>query len=334
MAAKTSVTRTMNAPLKKGKRSHVERLMELVGQSGVRADRSIFVIGDGGSDHFLFLGLERLCQEMYGMPRPIGFFVRDPELTELESNSVYAQYFATWTDLCVALRERCASQDGGLAIVDVDRTVILAKGLMDITYAEVRERALLCLAQRFAISDKAHCEAANIGGIARGLEKTLCYYGDVGDQLCCENFEVIALTALLRMMGLLSEKAICRTLPPDEELLDVLRLIRSEASRGNWMAHFDGEIVGSDALWNETLAVEFISTAISAMEEGSPLICPIFREMECAELLASKVRVGEVFFNRDLIDVLLGEPSMDVVFVSDRPILSLCDGEEFVLDAL
>ena len=125
----------MKAPFKKGKRSHTERLMELVGQSGIQADRPIFVIGDGGSDHFLFLGLERLTQEVGGKIKPIGFFVRDPELMELESNSTYAKYFAKWDDLSSALRECCASQVGALAIVDVDRTVILARGLMDQVYA-------------------------------------------------------------------------------------------------------------------------------------------------------------------------------------------------------
>ena len=325
-------TGALNAPPKKGNRDHAERLIELAVQAGIPTGRPIFVIGDGRSDHFLFRSLERVRRKYPDMPQPKGLFLRNPSLEVFETNSNDCQYFASWKEMCGVLLKGETALGGGFAIVDVDRTVILPRGQMDQAYNEVRARSLNNLSHMFTISEAAQSEAASIGDIANELEGSLCYYRDQGDQLCHENFEVIALTAMLKVMGLISDLDICRALPPDEELLDILKLCRNEVKTGNWRARLDRHIVGSYKHWNSDMAVDLIMAAIDAIEEGSPSLCPMFRNIECAELLAAKEHCPRTFFNHGLMEALLGSSIQHIIFVSDRPIMSVYDGENFVLD--
>lgn len=322
------------SPPKKGMRDHAERLIQLSGDTGILASRPITVIGDGRSDHFLFRSLESMRKRFPDMPQPFGLFLRNPALELFETNSDHCKYFATWKELCEAISSGKTTRSGGVAIVDVDRTLILARGIMDHIHSDVRTRSLESLSKLFAISEEALSEANNIGDIASELEGSLCYYRDQGDPLCHENFEVIALTATLKTIGLYSDDSICRILPPDEELLDTLKLCRSEAKRGNWIAQFDHHEVGSHRHWNEELAISFLTDAIDAIERGDPSICPMFRRMEFLELLEAKRINMQSFFNQELVDALLEISALDIIFVSDRPITSVYDGKSFLLEEI
>ena len=322
----------LSTPPKKGMRDHAERLVDLSEKSGIQINRPIIVVGDGRSDHFMFRSLESIRRTFPDMPQPNGFFLRNPALELYEANSEHCHYFSTWRALCEAISSEKITHFETMAIVDIDRTLILPRGLMDKAYESVRTRSLRNLASLFAISAEAQCEADKIDDVANELEGSLCYYRDQGDQLCYENFEVIALTAVLKTMGLLSDESICRTLPPDEELLDTLERCRSEAGRGNWIAQFDHNAVGSHVHWNEELTIKLLTDAIDALRMGIPSITPMFRKIEFSELLDAKRDNTTSFFNWELTRALFQSPIRDIIFLSDRPISSVYDGENFVLE--
>jgi hypothetical protein len=149
-------------------------------------------------------------------------------------------------------------------------------------------------------------------------------YTHESNDLCFKNEEVVALVALLLSVGVVTKKMISS--PDYVGISPLIRRAIQKLDYGGWISELEllsGQIIQGELLWDAAALTKHCESVISNMNENRPVLCSEFRRCESVQLRELILRQAGAVFNFPLLNVIKAAVPLTLLFVTDRPALSL-----------
>ena len=304
-----------------------------------RSFKYVMVVGDGESDVRLLGNLGILAAQDNRNSIVMGFFIRHEILAQMRDGYDGIKLYNSWSELGEELSKVLTNctlnrSDGvsSILIVDVDRTLIVPRGVSDNDYSEMRRRAVgeyvlsfLIDKDRIDINDQAvdRLVAGLIDVVGAGCSE----YNNEFNAGCFKNEDVIAILVLLLCVGTVVEPWIVGL--QGRPLVTLLRHSIKMIEHGGWIDRLSLEILGNGVCvageegWRRTALIYHLRDVLINVRGKKPVLCEQFREQEglCLASLLQKKQCD--LFNQPLLRTLRGTKDTCVLFVTDRPAVSL-----------
>lgn len=205
--------------------------------------------------------------------------------------------------------------------MDVDRTIVLPRGVADDEFNKIRKNAILDYARSFKLGELTNDEQLGIVRKIELISNRLIEYGDEDDNRLFKNEEVVAFGTLMSAIGCLNESWL-HDQHPQFGLFTLLDWIHKQVSHCSWMCDASSGIGLGTNIWDGALLEAHIATVKEAYRTAKPVICELYREYEYVSL-SRACKESNQFFNTPLLAALRSCRSTSVIYLSDRPGLSV-----------
>ena len=298
----------------------------------------IVIIGDGEGD-------VRLCKNFINLshitnsPKQVqGLFLAHQALERFRTDSQNIALYGSWEELSAAFavllsskKSSEASPDRTLVLADIDRTILFPRIDHDDSYSKVRMGGITDYVNGFRLSDSAEILEEELVEFTKHVSNNLPEYTNEFNEACFKNEEVVAIVTLLLSVGTIITKWVQRSneKPSAHSLRDMVRQSIYRLEHGGWISGFYTDMSSSkryaagETIWNCDGLIRHLKSIQENYESSNPVICPEFRLCESARLSNFVADHRAEVFNLPLLDAVRSAAPVPLLFISDRPALSL-----------
>ncbi len=312
---------------RKGKVKYAQLLLERIVQWGGGRISTLIVVGDGEGDVRLWQNCENLLKLTSPESHVYGFFLSHAVLDRFGAESDRLRLYSSWEELIVDLTSAlsCSKNDGLVAaLVDIDRTVLFPRISHDKIYKEVKVLAMRDYINAYRIEGHG-LSAEIVRDLSDYCAECSSEYNNDLDEICFKNEEVVAVLTLLLASGLTIKSWLHGAAA--QPLSELLNRGKRAVQNGGWISPFD---LGSDPtcrsgeeFWDSSALLQHLLSIMDRHNRKAPCICEEFRLNERRHLIDCISAQESQVFNRPLLNALAQAKNTSVVFVSDRPTVSL-----------
>lgn len=284
----------------------------------------IVVAGDSIGDYRFFTNLVDHLAKCGFTGRVEGHLISQAELVRPSELHQGLRLHKNWEDLTSSLSNAIRASSCPLVFVDIDRTVIFPRGTHDDKYSATRHRTLKEYVVRYRQSELSDVELSRIDEIIVFVsEHFVDYFSNELAVDCFKNEETVAAVALMLSVGVVKAAEITGNAS--------LRALTSKAvfhtKQGGWISgvYADGDAFdrcSGQKVWNKKLCAEHFARLDEALKKDQAVFLPEFRVVE-AGILSEDLMDGRIPWNLGLLQVLASCDADMVVFLTDKPAISL-----------
>lgn len=313
-----------NASCRKGAEDYATRLLNGIGDPSHQGIERVLVVGDGiGDVRFADYLLETLRLQCRGVTLE-GHFLGHPELNA--AVMAREEFFShpDWESLCRSIDFFLSQGRKTLVFVDIDRTIIYPRGIANEDYRALRRDTVFDFIQEFSNRTLDDIDLTKIAQILEDVVGSFAGYSkNENASIIFKNEETVACLALLKATGLINFRNYSL-----ERLDENIRTGSRRAKQGGWISGLhrgfdDTDRIDGSKNWRALGLIQTFDNVLASMASNRPVFLPRFREVEASKLEEQLNDNTENLWNDLLLETLGRLKECSVVFLSDRPAVSL-----------
>lgn len=281
--------------------------------------QNLIVVGDGPGDVLFCRHLRAELSSRGATISVFGLFIDHDDYGQARENIAGSDFFLNWSDLAVRLAALSDRAGGTALLLDVDRTTIYPRKLLDAAFYSVRSESVSRYVQKFCTRELAPADLQQIIKLVEFLSENFFSYRSTTDQICFKNEESVAISTLLCATGLIS----IQWLKNDRTRLSSwVNFSSRQVDGGVWASGLGEEEKDGSEHWHKAALQQHLREISDNVAERAPILSKAYREIEASVINASCLK-QQGFYNEVLLNAVSSCPSLSVYYLSDRPALSL-----------